>query len=132
MQRVDNENKEIGSAALFVKNQSYVPGGYYFIEKSLVDFSDDDGGVTSIATKAMRWSGERIDSQEELAVVIARHEAAETEKAAINQKKKAVSDKAPLLELLKPLRREYNKTNAVGRLALEVRVLNYLRNGNDL
>lgn len=60
------------------------------------------------------------------------HEAAETILAAYNQGKKAKNNKQQILEALKPLREVYNTTNAVGKLALEVRVLNYLRNGTDL
>lgn len=131
LQRVDESNVAIGSIALFSKKKAYVPGGYYLIEDELVDFGED-GGITSIAINAMAWSGERIEDDERLAAVIAAHEAAETEKAAINQEKRAVSDKSPILDLLKPIRKEYAKTNAVGRLALEVRVLHYLRYGKDI
>jgi hypothetical protein len=60
------------------------------------------------------------------------HEAAETEIAATKQMKKARTDKTTVLELLRPLRKAWKGTNHAGRLALEVRALNYLRNGTDL
>lgn len=55
-----------------------------------------------------------------------------TQLAAVAQSNKARNDKTDLLATLKPLRKAWHNTNASGRLALEVRVLNYLRNGMDL
>jgi len=59
-------------------------------------------------------------------------EANQTVITAMTQSKKAETSKSDILNVLKPLRRAYDKTNALGRIAIEVRVLQYLRNNNDL
>lgn len=70
-------------------------------------------------------------SKEELAALQARDSSTHAHFAAFAQAKKNKGSD-DVLELLKPIRRQWKKTNAVGRMALEVRVLNYLRHGVDL
>lgn len=71
-------------------------------------------------------------SEEDLLKYKLLHEAAETEYTALTQSRRQASDKSCILEQLEPLRKAYKRTNATGRLAFEVRVLNYLRNGKDV
>ncbi len=52
--------------------------------------------------------------------------------AAFNQQKKTALDHDSILERLRPLRAAYSKTNAVGKMAIEVRLLSYLRNEKGL
>jgi len=59
-------------------------------------------------------------------------EANETLLTARAQSKKAATEKVDILELLRPLRKQYCRTNTQGQVALEARVLYYLRMGRDL
>ena len=65
-------------------------------------------------------------NEEERAVWQAQARAFEIEQAAIRERKKAEGANA-MLERLEPLRRRYARTNAPGRLAMEVLLLSYLR-----
>ncbi|AUS01959.1 hypothetical protein NVP3058O_041 [Vibrio phage 3.058.O._10N.286.46.B8] len=68
--------------------------------------------------------------KDDVAAMRALNDACVSVVAAHNQTKKDGAN--VVLDCLKPLRQAYKSTNAVGRTALEVRVLNYLRNGRDL
>ena len=51
---------------------------------------------------------------------------------AYSQQKKAEKSNDDILSCLEPIRRAYLKTNAAGRLALQVRVINYLQSKDKL
>jgi len=111
---------------LFSYNRSLVAGGIHEIEAV---FEDDK--LSSYYPHSVLFKY-KLDDDVELAKIMLRHESCETIISALNQAKKAKADKSAILETLKPIRQAYQNTNHAGRLALEVRVLNYLRNGNDL
>jgi hypothetical protein len=85
----------------------------------------DPDKPTTIYPTTMRWLHLWNDTSE-AATWQACADAFDTLETARRQQKKDERRKLPL-ELLEPLREEYRKTNAAGRLALEVRVLAYLR-----
>lgn len=108
----------------YIKNT--VPAAIYTVEAHLVN-----GQLQNIKAHTMKFSEHFIDN-EACAVIRLAHEAAESTLAALSQSRKHKADKSSILDQLKPLRALWRNTNEVGRLALEVRVLNYLRNGKDL
>lgn len=75
---------------------------------------------------------ERLKDEDQSATQLLEHEAHELAFLTYKKSKKAQSDKTGILNLLWPLRQLYKNTNALGKMALEVRILNYLRNGKDL
>lgn len=85
----------------------------------------DPDKPTTIYPNTMRWLHLWNDTSE-AAAWQASADAFDTLEAARRQQRKDERRKLPW-ELLEPLREEYRKTNAAGRLALEVRVLAYLR-----
>ncbi len=80
---------------------------------------------TRIYTNTIRWVCVWKD-QTEAAIWQAAAAAFDTLELAKKFEKKETGRQLPL-ELLKPLREQYWKTNSMGRLAIEVRVLAYLR-----
>src|SRR5260370_564840 len=81
--------------------------------------------LRSIFTDTLRWL--RLwEDKPEAAAWQAAADAFDTRDLAAKQEKKQNARKLPL-ELLEPIRKEYRRTNAAGRLAFEVRVLAYLR-----
>ncbi len=80
---------------------------------------------TRIYVNTARWL--RLWSDETEAAVWQTASAAfDTAELARKHEKQQTSRKLPV-ELLKPIRDEYRRTNSAGRLAIEVRVLAYLR-----
>lgn len=82
-------------------------------------------GADSIYPSTERWISQYADA-EQVAAWQAAARALEVEKAAKRERKKAEGTQQ-MLEVLKPLRTIYQRTNALGRLAIEVQVLAYLR-----
>ncbi len=85
----------------------------------------DPANPRSIYTNTFRWLRLWEDTAE-ASVWQVSSDAFDTLHLAAQQEKKQNARKLPV-ELLAPLREEYWKTNALGRLAIEVRVLAYLR-----
>lgn len=108
-----------GELVTFDFNKRMMVNAYYKVLARIVD-----GKLTSYNPNSA--SLERLVNNPANAVS---HNSAETLYIAINKAKK---DKSGLLDLLKPLRQQYAKTNHAGKLALEVRILNYIRYGKDL
>jgi hypothetical protein len=88
-----------------------------------VEIDRDD--PTRIYTNTIRWLCVWKD-QTEAATWQAVAAAFDTLELAKKSEKKETGRRLPL-ELLRPLREEYRRTNPAGRLAIEVRVLAYLR-----
>jgi hypothetical protein len=88
-----------------------------------VETAEDDS--TRIHTQTIRWIGVWPEQQED-ATWQAAAAAFDTLELAKKAEKKETERRLPL-ELLRPLRDEYFRTNPAGRLAIEVRVLAYLR-----
>jgi hypothetical protein len=85
----------------------------------------DVNNPRSIYTKTLRWL--RLwDKAHEAAAWQLASDAFDTRHLALRQEKKQNARKLPV-ELLAPIRDEYRRTNYLGRLAIEVRVLAYLR-----
>jgi hypothetical protein len=85
----------------------------------------DPSDSTRIYVNSARWL--RLwENQEEAAVWQTTGAAFDTVELARKHEKQQTSRRLPI-ELLRPIREEYWRTNAVGRLAIEVRVLAYLR-----
>ena len=82
-------------------------------------------GAASIFPSTDRWISQYADA-EQVAAWQAAARAFEIEKAAVRERKKAEGTQQ-MLEVLKPLRTIYQRTNALGRLAIEVQLLAYLR-----
>lgn len=112
--------------ACFSKKYSFTTAGVYAMEADLID-----GEISTIYPNSFKYMG-LVTDDDQAATIKLQAEAVTTEHTARQQAKKALNDKTVILETLKPLRKAYAKTNAVGRLALELRILNYLRNGKDL
>jgi hypothetical protein len=92
---------------------------------SVYDIEIDPANPRSIYPNTLRWL--RLwEDQVQASVWQTLADAFDTRDLAIHQERKETGGKLPL-ELLAPLREEYWSTNAVGRLAIEVRVLAYLR-----
>jgi hypothetical protein len=85
----------------------------------------DDQNPRSIYTRTFRWL--RLwDKTDEAAVWQLAVDAFDTRHLAAQQEKKHNARKLPV-ELLAPIREEYRRTNPLGRLAIEVRILAYLK-----
>ncbi len=85
----------------------------------------DPENPRSIFTQTLRWVS-LWHNKEEAAVWQLTTDAFDTASAALKQEKKETSREL-LVELLAPLRKRYWSTNPVNRLAMEVRILAYLR-----
>lgn len=92
---------------------------------SVYEVETDVNDSTRIHANTIRWVHMWKD-QEEAAMWQTAAAAFDTLELARKCEKRETGRKLPL-ELLKPLRDEYWKTNSSGRLAIEVRVLAYLR-----
>jgi hypothetical protein len=85
----------------------------------------DSADLGSIYTRTIRWL--RLwGNTEEAAIWQLAAEAFDTRHLAAQQERKQNARKLPL-EVLSPVRDEYRRTNPAGRLAIEVRLLAYLR-----
>lgn len=125
VQLVDEHEEPVGEPCLYLNLKGTHPGGIFTCKATL------EGNELQTIKSNLKFAKQMSD-REWAAEIRLSHDAAETTLAALSQVKKAKNDKTPLLEVLRPLRRAYQKTNANGKLAIEVRVLNYLRNGRDL
>ena len=115
-----NENGSAGAERIYSqKDLKHVRvGAVYEVEGSAEN-------LRSIFTDTLRWL--RLwEDKPEAAAWQAAADAFDTRDLAAKQEKNQNARKLPL-ELLEPIRKEYRRTNAVGRLAFEVRVLAYLR-----
>jgi hypothetical protein len=118
--------KEIGADILLGRERIYAEknvrqarvGAMYEVET-------DPNNPRSIFSATLRWLG-LWENKEEAATWQLLAEAFATRDLAAKQQKKENARKLPL-ELLDPIRREYFRTNHAGKLAIEVRVLAYLR-----
>lgn len=91
----------------------------------MYDIEIDPANPRSIYPSSIRWL--RLWNDEaQIAVSQTLVDAFDTLDAAIKQERKQTDRKLPL-ERLAPLRDHYWSTNGAGRLAIEVRVLAYLR-----
>jgi hypothetical protein len=92
---------------------------------SVYQVDTDPTDSTRIYVDTARWL--RLwGNEEEAAVWQTTAGAFDMTELARRHEKQQTSRKLPL-ELLRPIREEYRRTNAAGRLAIEVRVLAYLR-----
>lgn len=94
-----------------------------------VEMSDEGDGVI------MHGRPEYVRTFEDEAVILEHRlesESNDTIFLAVNQAKKAVKEKKDILNCLKPIRQKWRNTNTLGQVALEARVLYYLRTGGDL
>lgn len=107
-----------GEEMLFEKFKNFIVGGIY----------EFDGEVSENGIKGNFNNPTFKGSVEHNSELLLQHKAAVDLWAALNQAKK----QNDLLELLRPLREAYQATNPQGQIAMEVRLLNYLRNGRDL
>jgi hypothetical protein len=80
---------------------------------------------TQIYINTLRWLRLWGDKNEAALWQLAA-DAFDTRELAARQERKENNRKLPV-ELLEPIRKQYRETNAVGRLAIEVRILAYLR-----
>ena len=128
LQRIDDRDNFIGNGWLFTPKKVVCStvGGIYTIDAEI----KEDG--VSIEFGSARYAGQ-FGATALVGQWSIESKAAETELAAIAQAKKAKRDDSAALSCLAPLLKVYHNTNAVGRLALEVRVLHYLRTaGSDI
>jgi hypothetical protein len=114
---LDGEFK--GKTMLFQKIKATVGNVY-----DAVMIDGDDGTPQSL--KKLTWSEERIDPDRR-ARVVAASQAVDTQLTVKAQEQRL--DLEEIFKGLAPLRREYHHTNFEGRLALEVRLLSWLRRG---
>ena len=92
---------------------------------SVYEVETDPANPRSIYSSTLRWI--RLwDDKAQVATWQTLADAFDTRELAVKHERKETQRKLPL-ELLAPLREEYWKTNPVTRLAIEVRVLAYLR-----
>ncbi|OES24042.1 hypothetical protein [Alteromonas macleodii] len=126
LQRVDENEQLIGEIGYYSAIKNAFPGAIFSIEAELTDES-----LSTIHPSTLTFVKTLADTALSAKIKI-EHEANETKLTAIKQAKKARTDKSDILDCLRPLRLAYRNTNHAGRLALEVRVLHYLRNDSDL
>ena len=112
--------------ACFDKSYSLTLAGVYSVDADLVD-----GEINTLYVNTFKYLG-LVTDDEQAATIKLQAEALKTEHTARCQAKKSLNDKTVILDVLKPLRKAWANTNAVGKMALEVRILSYLRNGKDL
>lgn len=119
--KLDSDGNETKEVMYFEKMKCYA-GGVYKIE-----YNDKEGQIRG----KMEWDRSFHDEERtaELSLV---SQATDTTFIAEAQEKKARASKQDILNCLKPVRQAWANTNHAGRLALEVRVLNYLRNNSGL
>ena len=87
-------------------------------------------GADSIYPSTARWIS-AYEDEAQAAAWQAAARAFDVEKAARRERKKAEGTQQ-MLEVLRPLRTIYQRTNALGRLAIEVQLLAYLRQARGL
>jgi hypothetical protein len=85
----------------------------------------DTENPRSIYAHTIRWLGLWSDTAEAAVWQLAA-DAFDTAAAAVKQEKKETGREL-FIEVLQPIRKQYWKTNAANRLAMEVRILAYLR-----
>src|SRR5579859_871524 len=120
-----SEANELGTERLFASKGLHCRVGHvYRIQVS------ETKGADSIFPSTERWISQYANA-EQVAAWQAAARAFEIEKAAARERKKAEGTQQ-MLEVLKPLRTIYQRTNALGRLAIEVQLLAYLRQGRGL
>lgn len=124
--RIDSNDEPIGRASHFSKLKGIYPGLIY---NGLVKLNGEE--IETIKANTLEYTLRKAEGIE-YAMLKLKHEAVETEILVGNQQKKEGADKSSILDLLAPIRRAYKSTNQLGRLGLEVRVLNYLRNGKGI
>lgn len=123
VQRLAAQDELMGRPWHFTTKKSHgIAGCVYEIDAEI------DGDDVSIIFSTMRFQGTYHDT-DLVAQWKLESQAADTELAAVAQARKAKRDNSAVLECLEPLMNAYMATNPVGRLALEVRVLHYMRSG---
>lgn len=127
IQLVDSTLNVYGAKAYFSGMKKFHVAGIFTVNVEL----DADKEISIIQGSTARFFCAFPD-EEQSALMRLSHETNETLITAAAQSKKARNDKTCVLETLRPLRKLWASTNHAGQLALEVRVLNYLRNGTDL
>lgn len=117
--RIVNPDGSLGAESIYGRKglQSVHVGAVYDV--------DTGSNPTSIFVNSMRWRSLWADAGE-VAVWQTAADAFDTLELAIRQERKQNGRRLPV-ERLEPIRRQYWSTNAAGRLAIEVRVLAYLR-----
>lgn len=119
-----------GECATFIGINKGIHGlvvnGIYEIQGTLVNKDEID----CIKPTTSRLMGE-FSGPEAVANRL-KHDGAKTLASSVSQAKKLANDRSNVLDCMEPLRRAYNNTNSQGKMALEVRVLHYLRYGKDL
>lgn len=117
------DDKLVGEPSIFSYDKRLK---IFSIYEGEIEVKDD----TICAYRKCKFVG--IYQGEDRAMRLAEHDAAMTAWDATQQANKVRNGKTVILDELQGLRKAWQSTNATGRLALEVRVLNYLRNGRDL
>ena len=116
----------VGRATYFDHNSKFWTGQIYDMDVKL-----DDGGIHSYYGSTAEFAEESLPDVMRTRIQ-AESRSAELAKTVYQQAKKASGGSDLMLEQMLPLRRAYQNTNSLGRMAMEVRVLNCLRNGREL
>lgn len=126
--QVDENGESFGEIALYEEKvlRGFNIGCIYEIQATI-----EEGEIQTVRPSTKRFIGEFLDSDKIVEWQV-QHDSAVTEYSRKQKETKAAKGKEVVLDCLEPLRRAYMNTNHDGRLALEVRVLNYLRNGSGL
>lgn len=138
--RTDYGKRQWLSFSLISDDGMSLGGECLFDKKSFKGFSVSVGTVCKADMKVSGGSLQTIigipkpisvwHNKAEIASMRILHDACLSTVSAYNQASKDCSD--VVLQCMKPLREAYKQTNSLGKTAIEVRVLNYLRNGRDL
>lgn len=129
LQRINDDGVLFGEISSFSPDKKRRPmvDCCYSIEA----LTGDDGHVISArfgTLKILDLMPDREISRETQMLQITH----KTQATAISQALKNSKSDHLILDCMKPLRRAYMKTNRIGQLAMEVRLLNYMRYGKDL
>lgn len=126
LQLIDEQDKPVGEPAYFGNMKKGFPAAIFTIKGIVVD-----GNLNTVQPASLTWDKRMTDTEWAAEIRVA-HEAGETVLTVARQTKNARRDRSDILDTLKPLRRAWKNTNSDGRLAIELRVLRYLRDGSGL
>ena len=121
---LDKDKKRTGEKIYFSSKIKNAPGLIYEIEMSTTEGERSFNGEPKLIGQ---YANEEVRAE-----LFITSNANLTMLTAFTQRKKAENSKEDILSCLKPIRKAYLKTNSLGRMAIEVRVLNYIRHNSDL
>jgi hypothetical protein len=126
-QFIDGKVVDRASAFTLKPKERPIVGVTYTIE-ALVNSE----GIYTARFHTLKFADVEIEDKEFIRNIDLLERSNKTAADALSQAIKSAKSSDDILECMRPLRKAYQKTNRLGQMAMEVRLLNYLRNGKDL